>query len=774
MPIPSDRRILLRWIFFVSGWILLLFPSFVVRSVLGIDTWAAHAYPGNHRQQALLFSVATLDLLVSALLCLVTARGLKRSRRWSRWTGVCACAILLFGFPWMTIAGAAGLYTLLFKLPRLEAPPAPKQTTDYWTRKRKSWLQQVFIYIGFFMAVGPGMGWFQHYAHRLGMPAWHSNGKGLLYLFVFGLFITAVHEMGHATMAWALYHRVRVINIGPFTFSNIGHGYQCHFQWKQLLNSGGHVASIPSGGANIRLKVITMIAAGPAASLLNGLLMLAVFLSLPGTRWQGYWSIPAFICVLALFDGVLNLLPVGYSDGSMLFHLILWTRHGRVLIGHLQAAQMHEDADGYHKQADFEKEVELREAALRCALEGGEGGAVAIALCHQSLGHARLALEDWPGAEAEHRKCLGFEAECALHPPLAANTWLGLQRACFERHHVAEAGRAYACALPVLEGRKKDRDKIGLAVTKAMLAQVHHRAGSFDKALQEIADALRILPAGRDRLMMRAILYSTQAQCELGQGSVERSLAAARQTADIVRSGKLPSTERNLGWDELGELGEGLWQLGQGALAVELMREAIEQLELGGAAATAAQYRIKLSAALRQLGKLDEAWQCLPKDAGLSTASRRCLLAERAGLHLAAGRTEEAVDDARELVALWQTAPNEPVTETAVAEALLAKAYLDAGDYAQAEAFARKAGDVLGPWQHFETAGCLVTLALAQWRATSEWGPACMDEVERLIEADPLLSPAAKSRILETETARVERHGPTREVRAAVAVAAYS
>lgn len=774
MPQPRDQRILLRWIFLISGWVLLLFPSFVVHSVLGIDTWAAHAYPGNHREQALIVSVATLDLLVSALLCLVTARGLKRSRGWSRWTGVCACAILLFGVPWLTLAGAAGLYLLLFKLPRLEAPPAPKQTTDYWTRKRKSWLQQVFVYVGFFMAIGPGMAWFQRYAHRLWMPAWNSHGKGLLYLVGFGLIITAVHEMGHAVMAWALYHRVRVINIGPFTFSNVGHGYQFHFQWQRLLNGGGHVAAIPSGGAHLRLKMIAVVAAGPTASLLTGLLTFAIFVSLPGTRWQNYWSIPAFLCVLAIFDGLLNLIPVGYSDGSMLFHVILWTPHGRVLLNQLQAAQLHEDADVCHKQADFEKEVQLREAALLRAQEGGEGSAVAIALCHQSLGHARLALEDWPGAEAEHRKCLGFEAECALHPPLAANTWLGLQRACMERHHVAEVGRAYAGAVPVLEGRKKNRDKIGLAVTRAMLAQVHHRGGSFDKALQEISEALRILPGGRDRLMTRAILYSTQAQCELGLGSVEKGLAAARQAADILCSGKLPLAERNLGWDELGELGEELWRSGQDALAMELIREAIEQLELGGAAATAAQYRIKLSAALRQLGKLDEAWGWLPKDSELSTASRRCLLAERAQLQSAAGRTEEAVADCRELVALWQTAPNDPVTEAAVAEALLAKAYLDAGDYAQAEALARKAAEVLGPWQHFEAAGCLVTLALARWRAIGEWTPAFMDEPRRLIQADPLLSAAAKTRILEALAARVEQYGPTKEVQAAVAVAAYS
>jgi hypothetical protein len=70
---------------------------------------------------------------------------------------------------------------------------------------------------------------------------------------------------------------------------------------------------------------------------------------------------------------------------------------------------------------------------------------------------------------------------------------------------------------------------------------------------------------------------------------------------------------------------------------VDLLREAIEQLEAGGAAATAAQYRIKLAAVLRQLGRLEEASQWLPKADNLSAISRRSLLAERAQLQLTAG-----------------------------------------------------------------------------------------------------------------------------------------
>jgi hypothetical protein len=66
-----------------------------------------------------------------------------------------------------------------------------------------------------------------------------------------------------------------------------------------------------------------------------------------------------------------------------------------------------------------------------------------------------------------------------------------------------------------------------------------------------------------------------------------------------------------------------------------------------------------------------------------------------------------------------------------------------------------------------------VTLALVRWRAYGAWMPRCLDEAQMLIQADPLLSPAAKKRILETQEARVERYGPAKQVAAPAATVAY-
>ena len=68
-----------------------------------------------------------------------------------------------------------------------------------------------------------------------------------------------------------------------------------------------------------------MVAAGPLASLASALLALAVLLSIPGTAWQQDWFLVALYGFLAFDYAFISLVPAGYTDGNMLFHLIRWT-----------------------------------------------------------------------------------------------------------------------------------------------------------------------------------------------------------------------------------------------------------------------------------------------------------------------------------------------------------------------------------------------------------------------------------------------------------------
>jgi len=149
----------------------------------------------------------------------------------------------------------------------------------------------------------------------------------------------AVHEMGHASTALLLAHRVNAICIGPCTFSKGSDGYSVHFQPKKLLSFGGYIGSVPIHCNRLRLRQIAIVAAGPIASLVAAACFIAARFSVLATE-KGYTLFFSWGAVLALFCFLVSIIPVGYSDGNMLLHLILKTSPGELLLNHLRIAQL--------------------------------------------------------------------------------------------------------------------------------------------------------------------------------------------------------------------------------------------------------------------------------------------------------------------------------------------------------------------------------------------------------------------------------------------------
>ena len=753
-----DRRILLRWMFNALGFLLIFGHEFVIYKVLCVDFWGRLFFGLNSAGYYFLMAAAYFYLLPTSLLCWITASGLKRNKRWARPVGIVTSVLLLCGFPWLTIAGAIGLREFATKKSR-PAPPAgaapAKPTTDFWDSKRKSKAQPAVLTVLWFAAFAL-QGWFALYAHRAGLPAWHPGWTWWLWFSVFVLVHTTLHESGHTIVAWAAGFRVQVISIGPFAFWRGHSGFQFRFDLGRLFESGGYVGAVPVSDRNLRGNEIAVIAAGPATNGLTCLVLLAVFFSLPGTSWQNWWWVASFNALIAGLLAVGNLIPLGYCDGTMLFHLILWTPAGRLLLDRKRVMQMGQEADDCHGQADFDKEIELKEAMLQRSLAFGQENAFMIAACHQALGTAYAVVDDWPAAEFHYRKCLEFEAEVADNPALAGNVWSGLFRAAVHRHHIAAAGPAYASLVAILEKQRNTGvDVTGPAVTFAMLAQAHLYNGNFEAALGEIDQALKSIPSGSNGLSLRAHLLRSKAVCHLHLEEIETGLDAARSAAALFRSPEIPATRRNLAWEDTADLGDELWCTGQSTLPIELMREGISHLESGGAASVAARYRIKLAAILRRCGSPDEARAELPAEQALPPSLRRAFLAERAELYLVSRRPDRAVADCRELVALWRAHPCAPAPEIASAEGLLAKALLAAGEPAEAEALTGGAAELLGAWQHPDAASCLITLAVVQAQSTGEASTYRIAEAFRLIDAAVLLAPAEKARLKEAVTARI-------------------
>src|SRR5664279_2651452 len=107
------------------------------------------------------------------------------------------------------------------------------------------------------------------------------------------------------------------------------------------------------------------------------------------------------MAILLIRDFLLNLLPAGYSDGSMLWHLSLQTEAGNLLMSRSVVAQMYEDCEALRGRAELPPQAELAAAALQKAQEGGERNAALIAYCQVRLGSAFVSLQEWSAAQAQ-------------------------------------------------------------------------------------------------------------------------------------------------------------------------------------------------------------------------------------------------------------------------------------------------------------------------------------------------------------------------------------
>jgi tetratricopeptide (TPR) repeat protein len=200
-----------------------------------------------------------------------------------------------------------------------------------------------------------------------------------------------------------------------------------------------------------------------------------------------------------------------------------------------------------------------------------------------------------------------------------------------------------------------------------------------------------------------------------------------------------------------------MWRVGETPLAIDWMREAINGLEAGGAPLVAAQHRVRLAGMLRVMGRLTEARKWLPEESGLPYYCLRPLLMERAHLHLAASEPSQAALACERLLPLWHAEP----LETALTESLLAEACLDAGDHQRAGELSHKAAEVLGPWQHYEMATCLITIALVQRLTDGQLLPEHVEKARELIESDTLLHAIGKARLLDAQRSRLQRYAAT-------------
>ncbi|MGJ5819041.1 M50 family metallopeptidase [Paludibaculum fermentans] len=261
---------------------------------------------------------------VAGLMAAMAWWQIKRGRRFAgRWALAASIFHLLF-LPIGPFVTLAGLLVFLRRKQReaiqVERPPdhTPKEG-DGTSR----FTQGAFFTVSWVFAIA-GFRWVDHLAAQSGLTSTQGPLTGILALPLAILLSIFFHELGHALGAWASGFQVRMFRVGPFSFTKLEGKWR--FGWAGLL--GGATAALPSKAHGIRSGALFIIAAGPVASFVTGTLCLVLFLTARNSPWQSAWDLLGTMAVLCLIDSVINLLPVGtsnggYSDGARLWQLAL-------------------------------------------------------------------------------------------------------------------------------------------------------------------------------------------------------------------------------------------------------------------------------------------------------------------------------------------------------------------------------------------------------------------------------------------------------------------
>jgi len=762
------NRVWLRWSFTGIGLALWLLPGTILHKMLNAYGWAANLYPDDPLGQAKFMLAVTVVLLVVGGLCQAAAWGFKRERRWARGVGIAACIGLLPGFPWLTLIGTVGLIAVV-SLPR-DLQTVEEDTSRL--RRRDSFLDWIVgVITGILMVFG--MGFLFRYAHSLGLPNIPVRGAFWIMLTAGELLVVTVHEFGHAFAAWAVHFRFKVINVGPLTVWRDATGHHhTKFDWKRLCCGGGYMGAVPASERGLRFNQILVLFAGPFISLNAGLILFLLLLNLPGTLGEQYWVSVGMMAVLFAVDFLRNLIPIGYTDGTLLLHLILWTRKGREFSATWFASKDNEEADKLLAHVDYESEVGLRRRVLEQTLAHADRPSVELAIKFQSLGFSQLRARHSQEAEQNLKKSLEILHQSGGNPLAEGNSWMGLHRCYYAQQRPADVKPAYTAAVAAFDKCKNRVPQRAAVDIRKAVAQMHMDMQIYEAAIEEIDHALANFPAGRPHLLLKAALLRQRAECEFSLGCPKAGLPAANAAAEILRSSEIAESDRDQAASDLGAVGVTLWMAGVNDRATELLSEAIRRIEDRGGANRAARLRITLAEVLRKSGRSEDAAAALPAPGGLLPDLQESMLAQRAQIHLCARRFEAAIADLEEAVRLKQADAHSSVAEIATAEASLAEGYLDAGRPADAEPKARRACEVLCTAEHPNGAGPLITLGILARLDHQESASAYIDEALRLVTNAKLLRAASKARFLEAAADRLERFGWTpkaKEFRAAAA-----
>lgn len=704
------------------------------------------------------------------------ARGQKGARGLS-------AAILLLHVPvlgWGTAVGFAGLGALW---------QGKSEDGEQGIGSNPGW-QMAIAAMGTTLWIYPALA---DYGRFIGMQGQWGDTPWLAAVISAELFFGWFHELGH----W-LALQVLGFEGGSIVWGSLAGQRGASGSWNWSVRRSnirswgtGYQSAAPSQmeGAGTAWALIAL--AGPGASLFSGLCFLLGMLMLPGSHLEAYWEWAALASAGFLGNALVNLLPVGGSDGAQILHTLARTKRGGRILAELEIAMYRIQGEQDEAEVDFGQKAELLAEKIETMRRNGNREELGALLAErgQALlenGEAELALTVLDQARAELSKEEGQAAE------LQAWTWLWTRAASAQlgRHTHAEMARVKATEL--IERVRSNNRNWGLVVELiAEAAQLHVEGGDPDRAVALCQEMMPFVPSRERMRPIAGKLHGLAAVAEFQmkhEKPAREHLRLALQKLNLT--GNRPVLRRQC-LRVQANLAERLLNCGQEELGIAVMRDAVKQAEELGPALLEGKIRMRLAAIYVSLGKQGEAGRVLEQgevwkaavEEDFSAHAQYRLLHSR--VLLLAGKAGEAAKEAADALQ-WMKGRVEKTTENrAVPEgqaegekirqacglALLGEALRLSGNTEQAQKMARASCAELVPRNHIEALTGLTTLALLLWGESPEKGALYFREAMRIAAESNWEPPCARARVLERLGESLERAQKLPESQQAMAAA---
>jgi len=462
------------------------------------------------------------------------------------------------------------------------------------------------------------------------------------------------------------------------------------------------------------------------------------------------------------------MLPLGQTDGAMLFHSLLNTRKGKAILGSLEASMLADRVNRESIDMDPEQLLETRRKALASVAKNKEISPLEL-VCHK-LEFARASIIAGRNSEAsETLREAGLVLEKT--PNLPSTIWfryfLDVYEVEMATGRLTTATEAPNKALDLeerLDGAEVDWD-MALAL-RVECVKLRIADSDFHGARLR-AEAIRAhCPKKKSLTPERAQLLALQGECLIRTGRKNEGQDLLDEAVDEIldASGDWRLLGNSL--EALGQIAVRIAETGEMETAIKLFQIAVPNLETNGFRVRANAFRAAWAEALYNHNLVEEAVAVItPLQAiGLGGRFARDVTSLRASLFLAEGKPNEALCL---LEPLTSSDSDTDPTQPARSRSLRSWALYKMGWYQDDVAEARRACDVLMPVEHYEAAHALLTLALAVWQDNRDLGAAYLEEATRIISQSGHLVPATKVLRLE-EIARqlssVDRHNESKQV----------